>query len=178
MLSIMRWCDYPGDDIAAKAAGRPYLDFPDSWFSMLSRDHNLNQDPWFEKFVREVDECDIPMPNVIRMLDTGETHSFDRVSTGVKALWLMYYYPDRWLYPSQWLGENCYQSMLDIGAEKDLIVLNDSKMLISEIDGYCMDKCRGQFRDFKRGTIYTIIPGGEVCWNFDIMEDDADEVCN
>lgn len=175
MLYIMRHEDYPGDDIAAKAAGKPYLTFPDTWFNVKSRGFNLSADPWFNRILEEVDVCDIPFPDVARDLVTGKTHSFDKVSTGVRTLWLMYHFPNDWLYPSQWLGENCYQAMFDASKDKDIVVFNDSNMLMRRCEGYCMDSCSGTFKDFKRGICYTAVPGGTVCKDFacTIFEDEC-----
>jgi len=60
----------------------------------LRRDFNLNDDVEFAKYLKEIDQCDIPMPNVVRDLLTGNTHSFDKVSTGVRMLWLMVRFSD------------------------------------------------------------------------------------
>ena len=60
----------------------------------LRRDFNLNDDVEFAKYLKEIDQCDIPMPNVVRDVWTGNTHSFDKVSTGVRMLWLMVRFSD------------------------------------------------------------------------------------
>lgn len=132
--------------------GLRYIEFPDAVFDTLKRKHNLNTDPYFIKFLKEIDNCDIPMPNVARDLYTMDTHSFDKVSTGVRVLWLMARYPDKYLYPTQWLGENCYQSMFDLGKEFDISVYEDSDMFSQAL----IDECTGQFRDMHTGQIVTI----------------------
>lgn len=171
MLKIMRWEDYPSDVLAVSVTGKKYLEVPRAAFAGLSNDKMLSTDPWFKRILKEVDRADLVGCAALDPY-TGNSHSFDRVSTGVKTLWLMYHYPDRFLYASQWLGENCYQAALDAGAEKDIVVFDDSKMLCRMEGAYYLDNCRGQFQDFKRGTIYTLIPGGRVAWDFYLLEDD------
>lgn len=170
MLKIMRWDDYPGDEIAERAAGKPYLQFPDTKFDVRIDWRTLGDDPWFQRILREVDDAEVADKGIVRMLKSGRPHTFEQVSTGVKVLWLMYHYPDEFLYPSQWLGENCYQQAVDIGAEKDIIVFDDSDMLCREYRDYALDNCHGQFQDFMRGTIYTLVPGGEAAWEFALMK--------
>lgn len=166
MLYIMRYDDYPDMREAARIVGKPLLLWPDSYFCDDLRKLDVSYDPWFIKFLRDVDRCDIPLPNVARDLLTGMTHSFDKISTGVRTLWLMRYHASEWLFPSEYLGENCYQSMLDLSTEVDVIVYNSSNMLCSEIEGYSMDNCTGTFCDYKTRKQYTIVPGGDVCWNY------------
>lgn len=111
-------------------------------FEILRRDFDLNTDGDFIKYLREIDQCDIPMPNVVRDLITGQTHSFDKVSTGVGVLWLMSRFPKRFLYPTQWLGQNCYQAMFDLGNLYDIYVFEDSDIF----DEDEMLECTGVFR--------------------------------
>lgn len=134
---------------AEKLTGLKYLNFPDDWFSTLSAKYDLNKDGAFVKYLREVDECDIPMPNVVRDLVTGTTHSFDKVSTGVKTLWLINHFPGKFLYPSCFLGQNCYQQLFDVGKDKDIFIYDDSDMLVNEE----ADMCTGKFKDYLRGNI-------------------------
>lgn len=166
MLYIMRYDDYPDIEEAIKIVGKPRLTWADGVFNEYALTHDLNKDPWFAYVLKEIDRCDIPMPNVARDIQTGRTHSFDKVSTGVRVAWLMRYYPDKWLFPSAYLGENCYQAMLNAGSYEDIIVYNNSNMLCSEIQGYCMDNCSGTFCDYKTHKQYIIIPGGTVCWDY------------
>jgi len=137
---------------AERLTGLKYIEFPDIIFERTVRNYDLNNDQAFERYLREIDNCDIPMPNVARDLITGNTHSFDKISTGVRMLWLMTRLPDRYLYPTQWLGENCYQSMFDIGRDTDVWVYEDSQMFANEE----ADACTGQFLDVKAGNVVTI----------------------
>jgi hypothetical protein len=128
---------------AENLCNRKYIEFPDTEFMRLSRKHDLNNDQYFIKFLHDIDGCDIPMKNVARDLITGNTHSFDKVSTGVRVLWLMAVYPDKFLYPTQWLGENCYQAMFDLGKERDIYIYEDSDMFSQKL----ADKIEGELYD-------------------------------
>jgi hypothetical protein len=135
---------------AEEATGLKYLDFPDEWFNRIARNHDLNKDEYFKQVLSEIDDSDIPMPNVVRFRKNMSTHPFDKVSTGVRMLWLMNYYPNRFLYPSQWLGPNCYRSLFELGKSKDIIIYDDSEMLVNEE----ADDCTGlRFKDFHTGDI-------------------------
>lgn len=175
MLKILRWEDYPGDDIAAAAVGKPYLNFPDDHFAEISRGRDLFNDEWFKRVLLEVDIADVPMVGVIRDLRTNTGHSIDKVSTGVKVMWMLKYFPNDYTYPSQWLGENCFQLLLDLSVEQDIVIFDDSGMLYRGGAKYCMNNCHGQFQDFKRGTIYTITPGEHTAWQFQDLEDDEED---
>lgn len=139
------------EEEAAQKVNRKYIEYPDGEFEVLARDHDLNTDEIFIRALKEIDRCDIPMRNVARDLLTGDTHSFDKVSTGVRVIWLMARYPDKFLFPTQWLGENCYQMMFDIGKEFDFYVYEDSDMFSQ--DG--VEDCTGYFTD--------LVTGEEVC---------------
>lgn len=65
-----------------------------------SRGIDLNKDKDFERYLKEIDKCDIPLPNVARDLLTGKTHSFDKISTGARMLWLMQDFADEYLFLS------------------------------------------------------------------------------
>jgi hypothetical protein len=133
--------------------GKKIIEFPDDLFEILQRDFNLNKDDDFIKFLRVIDECDIPLPNVARDIETGETHSFDKVSSGVKMLWLIAKFSNKYIFPTCWLGENCYQSMFDLGSIYDFDVYEDSNMFAQE---YCIEECTGKFKDYKTGDVVTI----------------------
>lgn len=169
MLKILRWDDYPSDDLAVAAIGKPYCEYPDSNFDIRADFETIGDDPWFRRCLLEIDNATVACPGQALDLSNNRLHSFDKVSTGVKTLWLMYHLPDLYTYPSQWLGENCYQQLLDIGAEKDIIVFDDSDMLCRRYKDYRFDNCHGQFQDFLRGTIYDLIPGGRVAWKFSCL---------
>ncbi len=70
-------------------------------------------------------------------------------------LWLMTRLPDRYIYPTQWMGEYCYRSMFDIGRETDIWVYEDSQMIANEE----ADKYTGQFLDVNTGCIVTVGDG-------------------
>jgi len=135
-----------------KAAGVKYINFPDDVFELLRREFDLNNDEYFLKYLREIDLCDVPLPNVARDLLTGQTHSFDKVSTGVRVLWLMARFPDRFLYPTQWLGENCYQAMFDLGEMRDIFIYEDSDIFDEEE----MEECTGSFEDMHTGKVVKV----------------------
>jgi hypothetical protein len=146
----MIFCTVMSEEEAEKATGLKYLELPDEWFYKLSSSHDLNNDEYLKNILKEVDNCDVPMPNVIRDIITGETHSFDRISTGVKVLWLMRYYPNKFLYPSQWLGENCYRAFFELNDICDIVLYEDSDMLFN-VEA---DECVGmKFRDWHTGNI-------------------------
>lgn len=129
------------EDEASKLCGREWLKFPDIWFKKLSYNCDLNKDPFFRECLLEVDRCDIPMDNVIRDIITGKTHSVDKISTGVKMLWLMKNYSDKFLFPSQYLGENCYALAYKIGNDVELYIYDDSDMFVhdeADIEGYVL----------------------------------------
>ncbi len=146
------------DDMTEKEAerlsGRKWLQFPDDQFHYLSNEDTLSDDLWFIKALKDIDRCDIPMKCVARDLITGRTHSFDRISTGVKMVWLMRYHADKFLFPSQYLGENCYQCVLDASTcRNDIFLYDDSDMLYRESQGYCLDACTGLFNDYVKNKI-------------------------
>ncbi len=62
---------------------------------------------------------------------------------------------ERYIYPTQWLGENCYQAMFDIGRETDIWVYEDSQMFANEE----ADECTGQFLDVRTGSVVTVGDG-------------------
>lgn len=148
---------------AEERTGRKYVEFPDQQFLFLSECVDLNKDETFIKYLREVDKCDIPMPNVARDLITGKTHSFDKVSTGVRMLWLMRYHADKFLFPSQFLGQNCYQGAFDIGRINDVYIYDDSNMLEEEES----DECDGVFTDYLTGDI--IETGDDRAFDYFVM---------
>ena len=144
MLYVLHQNAYTEEE-AAKLTGLKLVDYKKAIFLRRTEDVDLNDDDFFKKCVREVDIADIPCRNVVRDLLTGDTHSFDRVSGGVMALWLMYYYNDRYLMPTCYFGENCYQTLLDASKEKDIYVFDDSDML----SRYEFSECEGVFTDYK-----------------------------
>lgn len=126
---------FQSDKTEAEAAAlvqRPWLKFPDIAFKRLTREYDINKDDDFKRFLFEVDRCDLPMPNVVRDIPTGSTHSIDRVSTGVKMLWLMARHAEDYLFPSQYLGENCYLSMFELSKTRDIYLYEDSDMFVSK----------------------------------------------
>ena len=144
MLYVLNQKAYTEEE-AATLTGLELIKYKKDAFIILSRKVDLNQDMFFKRCVEEIDLCDIPFPNVIRDPLTGNTHSFDKVSGGVTAMWLMNYYNDRYIMPTSYFGENCYQIMLDISKEKDVYVYDDAGMLYTKE----IDECKGVFTDYK-----------------------------
>lgn len=109
----------------------------------------MNNDEFYIRSVGEIDKCDIPMRNVLRDLITGETHSFDKVSGGVKSLWLMYYYNEEYIFPTRYFGQNCYNLVVDISKDRDIYLYDDANMMDEDESGECI----GVFTDFHTGEI-------------------------
>jgi hypothetical protein len=62
----------------------------------------------------------------------------------------MKYYPNKFLYPSQWLGQNCYKALFELGEENEIMLYEDSGMM----DQTEIDECVGlKFRDYHNGNI-------------------------
>lgn len=134
---------------AAKLLDKKIIRNPDIEFEFKSRKHDLNKDEFFKRCLLEVDECDIPMDNVARDLLTGRTHSFDRISTGVKTLWLLKNYGDDCLLESCKLGPNCYKLAVEISKDKDIYLYDNSDMMVNEE----ADECVGEFKDYITGDV-------------------------
>ena len=137
------------EEYAAWLTGRELVTHTDYLFDFKSRKHNLNNDVIFKQCVLEIDKCDIPMDNVIRELATGRTRSFDKISSGAKALWLMYYYCDSILMPTAYFGPNCYRLLVEFSKERDIYIYDDADMCVYEE----ADMCNGCFTDFKTGEV-------------------------
>lgn len=137
------------EEKASELTGKKVIDNPAAWFNWYSRDYNLNQDDFFIKALREIDNCDIPMPNVVRDIMTGDTHSFDRVSNGIKSLWLMYHKPQEFLYLASFFGENCYRLLFEMSKDRDIIVYDDVEMLREDI----LDNQEIIFMDYLKNTL-------------------------
>lgn len=128
----------------SQLASKPVLEDVDMAFNMFSRDCNLNEDKLFVKALREIDGCDIPMPNVARDLLTGQTHSFDRVSTGLRSIWMMYHYPEKYIYLASRFGENCCDLLFQISQGRNIIVYDDVEFLSYDL----LDDKEIEFTDF------------------------------
>lgn len=148
MLYVLFQSVYTEDE-AAEITKRKLINNTKAEFLTQSRNHDLNNDEFFSKCCLEIDRSDIPFPNVLRDLPTGQTHSFDRISGGIMSLWLMYNYNDIYLFPSCYFGENCYQIVLDISKDKDIYIYEDSGMM----DTKELSACTGVFTDMKTGKI-------------------------
>lgn len=140
------------EEEAEQMTGRKWLAQPDRWFLRLSDEVDLNTDETFIKYLYEIDKCDIPMRNVARDLLTGDTHSFDKISTGVRMLWFMRYHPEKFLFPSQFLGENCYQGAIDLSIDRDIYIYEDSNMFDTDE----IEKCKGTFTDYHTGEVVNV----------------------
>ncbi len=160
MLNILFQDDMTEEE-SEKLVNRKWLEFPDKWFDTLTRSVNLNNDDWFKLVLLDIDKSDIPIDNVARDIYTGRTHPFSNVSSGVKMLWLMYYHADKFLFPSQYLGENCYQYALYAGENSDVFVYDDSDMLRSEERGVSLDSCIGVFKDYVKGNVVSVNGDGD-----------------
>lgn len=141
MLNQRAYTEVDASDIT----GLELVKYKKELFKLLSRNHDLNNDSFFRRCCGEIDKADIPYPNVLRDIYTGTTHSFDIVSGGVMALWLLYYYNTKYLMPTRYFGENCYQILLDISKEKDIYVYDDADMLSSPY----LNQCSGVLTDYK-----------------------------
>lgn len=133
-------------------------DFPDDEFYWKSREYDLNTDETFINLLRKIDRCDVPMPNVARDLVTGRTHSFDKVSTGVYAVWLASKDKDaEYIYESQWLGENCYQPLIDLSKTMDIYIWDNSDMLY-----HAEPSLTGEIEDLKTGRVISVDNEGAI----------------
>ena len=140
------------EEEASALIGRKLIKFVDAEYRVRINQNALNNDAFFIRCCKEIDICDIPMPNVLRDIRSGETHSFYRVSGGIMSMWLMYHYTDSFLFQSAYFGENCYQILLDIGKEKDVYVYDNADMLCKEE----FDACTGCFTDYHTGTVVEV----------------------
>ena len=118
---------------ASKMTGKKFMENSGAWFNWYSRNYNLNEDDFFIRALREIDNCDVPMPNVARDILTGDTYSFDKISGGVKSLWLIYHKSEEFVYPASFFGENCYKLLLEISKDRDIIIYDDVEMLREEV---------------------------------------------
>ena len=115
------------DEEAVDIAGKPYLEYPDIVFKRWCENNDINTQQVFKEIIKEIDYADMPMKNVVRDLYTDDTHDVYHVSTGAKTLFLTTV-DSTWLYPSQWFGENCYQTLFNLSKEHDIVVYDDSDM--------------------------------------------------
>lgn len=137
---------------AVEKLGRPFLAWPDAVIEIEYGYDILNDSEFFKKALLEVDKCDVPLRNVARDIETGNTHSFDRVSTGVKTLWLMSHVEEgKYAFMSSWIGENCYQLMLDLSKTRDIYLYDDSEFLT-----YADESITGEFEDLYTGSIVKV----------------------
>lgn len=139
------------DEEAEQISGKKYLWFPDAWFYEYTDGRDLSKDKLFLRFLKEIDHADMPFPNVVRNIPSGNTHDMYKVSTGVKALWLaVNKYGNDWLIPSQWFGENCYKFLIEYAKDNDLLIYDDSDMF------YCkeMEELGDfEFVDYRTGDV-------------------------
>lgn len=120
---------------------------PDLVFDIISRDYDLNRDEFFAMALLKVGNADIPMDNVARDLITGRTYSFDKISTGIRSLWLMNYFGTKYIYQSCYFGENCYKVLAELAQYTDVYLYDNSSMLVSEE----FDDSVGNFTDYTTG---------------------------
>lgn len=140
------------EEEAEKLVSKEIEPFPDALFQLTADFNELNNSDYFKKLLKEIDNCDIPMNNVVRDIFTGETHSFDKISTGVIALWLIYKDKEcKYLHCTQWLGENCYQLLFDLGEEQDIYMYDDSEFLFE-----ALPDLHGRFEDLLTGEIVQV----------------------
>lgn len=158
MLYILFSDDYTKEEAAA-ATGRKYAKFVDAHWSYQTDYRDLNNDPVLKRLLKNVDQCDLPYPNVVLDIRSNTTHSFDRISSGVKTLWLMQYCADTYLFSSAHLGENCFQDLLDISKTVDVYVYENSDMLYRKVGDHFFDECTGEFTDYKTGIVTHVVPG-------------------
>lgn len=162
MIYILFQDDYTEEE-AALAVNKKMIVNTDTAFETRRRDHDLNYDRYFRDLLKAIDRCDVPMRNVARDLLTGETHSFDRISGGIKSLWLMHHYNKDYIFPSCYFGENCYKFVFNDGKDRDIYIYEDSGMFATDE----IEECVGVFTnyktkeviDVKNGFDYTIANG-------------------
>lgn len=150
------------DEEASKLTGKQCLEFPDIIFMRMTSKHDFWIDELFKRLIKEIDDCDMPMKNVIRDLKTENTHDIQKVSTGVKSMWLAAHTQD-YVIQSKWFGENCYQVLFDISQNTDIIVYDDSAMFFSK-EGR---EVRGVFTDYITGEIVHLINDNSAMDFFD-----------
>ncbi len=162
MLNILFEYDMTEEE-AERVSDKKKLEFPDEYFVDYIYKGVLNSDKYFEQLVKDIDNCYIPEPGVIKDIATGLAHPISEVSTGVKMLWLMKNEPDKWLYLSHYLGENCYQHMLDLSKDRDIWLYECSRMMTTRMDGYSLDGCIGKFNDYVKSNIVEVV-GDASSW--------------
>lgn len=159
MLYILFHTAYTEEE-AAKVTGRKLVTHTDAEFSVATRELDLNEDELFLNCVKEIDTCDVPFPNVIRDLYTGNTHSFDRVSSGAKAMWLLGRLHEKFIMPSAFFGPNCYKILVELSKDRDIYIYEDAHMF-----GYPeSDELEGVFTDFKTKQVVEL--GGYTAFDY------------
>ena len=166
MLYILFMEEYPTDADAEKASRRKMIYNCDDAFFLATQKHDLNKDDFYIKIVDFIDQCDLLAPGVLYRRASKTTHSIERVSGGVKTVWLMAHYSERYIFPSSFLGENCYQPALWAAENHDVWVHDDSSMLFAKDDDYCMQNCHGKFYDFYKKQIVDLDAPGFDCMDY------------
>ena len=149
------------EEEAEKLTGRKMVTHTDAEFYFRTEGLDLNNDDFFKMCIEEIDRCDVPFRNVVRDLITGETHSFDRVSSGVKALWLMNYKNKELILPSAYFGPNCYRILVESSKTRDIYIYDDAAMMSNE---EADNECIGCFTDYHTGTIVEF--GDDRAWDY------------
>lgn len=129
---------------ASKLVNKPIEPYPGDSFLFRSKKVDLNSDELFKRLVREIDNCDIPMKNVLRNLATGDTYPLTNACGGTKAIWMIG--QDKkaeLLHTNEWFGDNCYQALFDLSKGQD-IYLYDCLTMWAE---YEAEFLRGEFYD-------------------------------
>lgn len=143
------------EEAAAKVFGKPILDDPDLVFwnkVMNSRlETAITNDSEFQRILKEIDNADVPMPNVIRDIPTGITHDIFKTSTGVQTLWLTANAPD-YTFLSEWYGPNCYQELFNISKEKDILLFENSDMFYFAD----LENLKGVFTEFTTKKVFQL----------------------
>ncbi len=163
MLHIIYMDDYPEDEDAERVSGKTMMLDSDAAFFLLTQGYDLNRDDFFIKIVDYIDQCDLIADGVLYRRPSKTTHSVERVSGGVKTVWLMYHHYQEYIFPSSFLGENCYQPAFWAAEDRDIWVYDDSSMMFAEDDGYCMQNCHGKFYDFHKKKIIDLDAPGFDC---------------
>lgn len=147
---------YYTEEEAAKLTNRNMLVGTESAFNVKRDGVDLNKDEFFKRCCKEVDLCDIPFRNVLLDTLNGETHSFDKVSGGVRALWLMRHFHEEFILPSCFMGPNCYALMVESSADRDIYIYDDSEMFLELV----ADELKGQFVDYHSKEVVTLDNAG------------------
>lgn len=102
---------------------------PESYFNRF-RENEWLIDSFAVKAIKDIDDSIVISPNVIESKVLGIIPP-QYLSGGVKTLIMIYNRPDL-IFNATWCGENCAQTLLDIGKDKDIIINLEYNMAFPE----------------------------------------------